>query len=54
MHAKEAHGLGAPNTGLQLLDAWQGANIFSERERAALALVEPLTDIAAARFLLSV
>ena len=34
---------------LYLLDAWRESNLYSERERAALAWTEALTNIAATR-----
>jgi alkylhydroperoxidase family enzyme len=40
MHTEEAHEL-------YLLDAWRESNLFSQRERAALAWAETLTKIAA-------
>jgi AhpD family alkylhydroperoxidase len=47
MHTKEARELGESATRLFLLDAWHESNLFSPRERAALAWAESLTNIAA-------
>ena len=46
MHTREAHELGESDTRLFLLDAWYESNLFSPRERAALAWTESLTNIA--------
>ena len=47
MHTEEAHELGESSMRLYLLDAWRESNIYSQRERAALAWAETLTEIAA-------
>ena len=47
MHSEEARKLGESGARLLLLDAWHESNLFSERERAALAWAESLTHIAA-------
>jgi AhpD family alkylhydroperoxidase len=46
MHTKEAHDLGESDQRLILLDAWHESNLFTARERAALAWAESLTNIA--------
>lgn len=46
MHSKEAHELGETDQRLILLDAWHESNLFTARERAALAWAESLTNIA--------
>jgi AhpD family alkylhydroperoxidase len=46
MHTKEARKLGESDTRLYLLDAWRESNLYSARERAALAWAESLTSIA--------
>ena len=45
MHTQEARKLGDTDTRLHLLDAWHESNLYSKRERAALAWAEALTDI---------
>jgi len=47
MHTKEAREAGETDTRLHLLNAWHESNLFSPRERAALAWAESLTNIAA-------
>lgn len=47
MHTEEARKLGESDMRLHLLDAWRESNLYSERERAALAWAESLTNIAA-------
>jgi AhpD family alkylhydroperoxidase len=47
MHTEEARKLGETPTRLYLLDAWHESNLYSERERAALAWAESLTNISA-------
>jgi AhpD family alkylhydroperoxidase len=49
MHTQEARKLGETEARLYLIDAWHGSKLYSERERAALAWAEALTDIAASR-----
>lgn len=46
MHSEEARKLGESDTRLYLLDAWHESELFNERERAALAWTEALTNIA--------
>ena len=46
MHTEEAHELGESSMRLYLLDAWRESNLYSQRERAALAWAETLTKIA--------
>jgi AhpD family alkylhydroperoxidase len=45
MHSEEARKLGETPTRLYLLDAWRESNLYSDRERAALAWAESLTNI---------
>jgi AhpD family alkylhydroperoxidase len=47
MHTEDARKLGESEVRLYLLDAWRESNLYSERERAALAWAESLTNIAA-------
>jgi AhpD family alkylhydroperoxidase len=49
MHTQEARKLGESDVRLHLLDAWHESNLYSERERAALAWAESLTNIAISR-----
>ena len=49
MHTEDARKLGETEARLYLLDAWHESGLYSERERAALAWAEALTDIAASR-----
>jgi AhpD family alkylhydroperoxidase len=49
MHAAEARKLGETEARLYLLDAWHESQLYSQRERAALAWAEALTNIAASR-----
>ena len=46
MHANDARKAGETEARLQTLVVWQETNFFSERERAALAWVESLTQLA--------
>jgi alkylhydroperoxidase family enzyme len=46
MHTNEARKHGESDERMHLLNAWQEAPVFSERERAALAWVEAVTLIA--------
>ncbi|MGA7485596.1 MAG: carboxymuconolactone decarboxylase family protein [Xanthobacteraceae bacterium] len=46
MHTEEARKLGESEARLYLLDAWRESKLYSERERAALAWAESLTNIA--------
>jgi AhpD family alkylhydroperoxidase len=45
MHSKDARALGETEQRLYLLDAWEEAPFYSERERAALALTDAVTNI---------
>jgi AhpD family alkylhydroperoxidase len=47
MHTEEARKLGESGARLHLLAAWQESKLYTERERAALAWAEALTNIAA-------
>jgi AhpD family alkylhydroperoxidase len=47
MHTEEARKVGESEVRLHLLDAWHESNLYSARERAALAWAESLTNIAA-------
>jgi AhpD family alkylhydroperoxidase len=47
MHTEEARKLGESEARLYLLDAWHESSLYSQRERAALAWAESLTNIAA-------
>ena len=46
MHTEEARKLGESDVRMHLLDAWRESNLYSARERAALAWAESLTNIA--------
>jgi AhpD family alkylhydroperoxidase len=46
MHTLEARKLGESDVRLFLLNAWHESSLYSERERAALAWAESLTNIA--------
>ena len=46
LHSKEARELGESDQRLLLLDAWHESNLYTPRERAALAWAESLTNIA--------
>jgi AhpD family alkylhydroperoxidase len=46
MHSKEALAAGESQTRLNLVAAWRDATVFTEAERAALALAEDATRIA--------
>src|ERR1700686_5728730 len=45
MHSKDARALGETEPRLFVLDAWEEAAFYSERERAALALTEAVSRI---------
>ena len=45
MHSKDARALGETEQRLYVLDAWEEAPFYSERERAALALTDAITRI---------
>jgi AhpD family alkylhydroperoxidase len=47
MHTEDARKLGESEQRLYLLDAWHESDLYSARERAALAWAESLTNIAA-------
>jgi AhpD family alkylhydroperoxidase len=47
MHTEEARAAGDTDLRLHLLDAWRESNLYTARERAALAWAESLTHIAA-------
>jgi AhpD family alkylhydroperoxidase len=49
MHTAEARKLGESDARLHLLDAWQESQLYTERERAALAWAESLTNVATTR-----
>ena len=49
MHTEEARKLGETPTRIYLLDAWHESNLYSDRERAALAWAESLTNISTTR-----
>jgi AhpD family alkylhydroperoxidase len=49
MHTEDARKLGESEMRLYLLDAWRESNLYSPRERTALAWAESLTAIAATR-----
>jgi AhpD family alkylhydroperoxidase len=46
MHTKDARAMGETEQRLYLLPAWRETELYSERERAALAWTEALTEIA--------
>lgn len=46
MHARAARALGETEERLYLLDAWRESPLYTERERAALAWTDALTNIA--------
>jgi AhpD family alkylhydroperoxidase len=46
MHAKDARAEGETEQRLYLLDAWRETSLYSERERAALAWTEAVTQVA--------
>lgn len=47
MHTRDARELGVDSRKLDVLAAWEEAgDVFTERERAALALTEAITDLA--------
>jgi AhpD family alkylhydroperoxidase len=45
VHSKDARALGETEQRLYVLDAWEEAPFYSERERAALALTDAVTRI---------
>ena len=49
MHTKDARARGETEQRLYLLPAWREADLYSERERAALAWTEAVTEIAEER-----
>jgi AhpD family alkylhydroperoxidase len=46
MHSKDARATGETEQRLHLLPAWRETKLYSERERAALAWAEELTELA--------
>ena len=46
MHWKDARAAGETEERLYMLSAWRESSVYSERERAALALCEAMTEIA--------
>ena len=46
MHSKEARAAGETEQRLYVLEAWREASFYSERERAALAWTEAVTQVA--------
>ncbi len=46
MHTKDARALGETEQRLYLVSAWREAHCYTDRERAALALTEAVTEIA--------
>ena len=46
MHGKDARAAGETEQRLYVLPAWRETNLFSERERVALAWTEELTELA--------
>ncbi|MDX1736656.1 MAG: carboxymuconolactone decarboxylase family protein [Alphaproteobacteria bacterium] len=49
MHAKEARAAGETEQRLHLLNAWQESSLYTDRERAALAWTEALTNLVESR-----
>jgi AhpD family alkylhydroperoxidase len=49
MHTKKARDLGESEARLHLLNAWHESGLYSDRERAALAWAEALTNIRESR-----
>jgi AhpD family alkylhydroperoxidase len=49
MHARDARRLGESERRLTLLSAWRETELYTEAERAALALTEAMTDLPAHR-----
>ena len=48
MHSKDARAAGETEQRLYLLDAWRETSLYSERERAALAWTEAVTELSRA------
>lgn len=46
MHTRDARAAGETEERLYLLDAWRESSLYTDRERAALAWTEAVTDIA--------
>ena len=46
MHTRDALALGEASQRLFLLDAWRETNLYTEKERAVLALTEAITSLA--------
>jgi AhpD family alkylhydroperoxidase len=49
MHTRDARKLGESEDRLLMLDAWRESPLYTQRERAALAWTESLTQLAATR-----
>src|SRR5690606_14856228 len=49
MHATEARSIGESEMRIVMLDAWRESPLYSDRERAALAWTEALTNVAETR-----
>lgn len=49
LHCREARALGETERRLYLLAAWAETDLYDERERAALALTEAMTELSAHR-----
>lgn len=45
LHSRQARKLGVPQQKLDLLTAWREADLFSDREKALLAVAETATDL---------
>ena len=45
MHTREARAMGETEERLYMLNAWRESSLYTQRERAALAWTEALTDI---------
>lgn len=45
LHSREARSVGVPQQKLDLLPAWRESTLYSERERALLAIVEAATRL---------
>jgi AhpD family alkylhydroperoxidase len=50
LHAADARGIGEDARRLYALAAWRDSPYFDERDRAALALTDALTDLGSERF----
>src|SRR5262245_52032265 len=47
MHWKDLRAAGEPEQRLYMLDAWREASVYTDRERAALAWTEAVTNVTA-------